>query len=105
MGNRESQNHTTANVALQESTQIESRVPSPESRVVLLAALDRRRAIGRNGVMPWHLPDDLKRFKARTLGKPVLMGRKTALAIGKPLPGRRNFVLTRASTAPFAGQV
>ncbi|SRR5579885_594418 len=104
MGNRESQNHTTANVALQESTQIESRVPSPESRVVLLAALDRRRAIGRNGVMPWHLPDDLKRFKARTLGKPVLMGRKTALAIGRALPGRPNLVLTHANEAPYPDQ-
>lgn len=72
--------------------------------VVLVAALDRNRAIGRNGAMPWHLSDDLKRFKALTLGKPVLMGRKTALAIGRPLPGRPNLVLTRADTAPFDGQ-
>jgi len=70
----------------------------------LIAALDRNYAIGRGGVMPWHLPDDLKRFKQLTLGKPVLMGRKTALAIGKPLPGRRNLVLTRSASAPFAGQ-
>ncbi len=54
--------------------------------------------------MPWHLPDDLKRFKQLTLGKPVLMGRKTALAIGRSLPGRRNLVLTRSSAAPFADQ-
>ncbi|HSN00705.1 MAG TPA: dihydrofolate reductase, partial [Rudaea sp.] len=67
-------------------------------------ALDRNRAIGRDGAMPWHLPDDLKRFKALTLGKPVLMGRKTALAIGRALPGRRNLVLTRAGVAPFADQ-
>ena len=73
-------------------------------RVSLLAALDRRRAIGRNGAMPWHLPDDLKRFKALTLGKPVLMGRKTALAIGRALPGRSNLVLTRANEAPFPEQ-
>ncbi|MGN6312668.1 MAG: dihydrofolate reductase [Rhodanobacteraceae bacterium] len=73
-------------------------------RISLLAALDRRRAIGRHGAMPWHLPDDLKRFKALTLGKPVLMGRKTALAIGRALPGRFNLVLTRASVAPFPGQ-
>jgi dihydrofolate reductase len=72
--------------------------------ITLVAALDRNRAIGRNGAMPWHLSDDLKRFKALTLGKPVLMGRKTALAIGRPLPGRPNLVLTRASRAPFAGQ-
>jgi dihydrofolate reductase len=70
----------------------------------LIAALDRNYAIGRGGLMPWHLPDDLKRFKQLTLGKPVLMGRKTALAIGRPLPGRRNLVLTRGATAPFAGQ-
>lgn len=74
-------------------------------RISLLAALDRRRAIGREGAMPWHLPDDLKRFKALTLGKPVLMGRKTALAIGRALPGRTNLVLTRSDATPFDGQV
>lgn len=73
--------------------------------ITLVAALDRNRAIGRAGAMPWHLSDDLKRFKALTLGKPVLMGRKTALAIGRPLPGRPNLVLTRAGTAPFQGQL
>ena len=72
--------------------------------LALIAALDRHYAIGRDGAMPWHLPDDLKRFKAVTLGKPVLMGRKTALAIGRALPGRPNLVLTRGSQAPFAGQ-
>ncbi|MGH8213398.1 MAG: dihydrofolate reductase [Rhodanobacteraceae bacterium] len=72
--------------------------------IALLAALDCNRAIGRDGAMPWHLPDDLKRFKARTLGKPVLMGRKTALAIGRALPGRENLVLSRSDEAPFAGQ-
>ena len=70
----------------------------------LIAALDRNYAIGRDGAMPWHLPDDLKRFKALTLGKPVLMGRKTALAIGRALPGRTNLVLTRGGEAPFPGQ-
>ena len=72
--------------------------------ITLIAALDRGRAIGRGGALPWHLPDDLRRFKALTLGKPVLMGRKTALAIGRPLPGRPNLVLTRAGVAPFEGQ-
>lgn len=72
--------------------------------IALIAALDRNRAIGRAGKMPWHLSDDLRRFKALTLGKPVLMGRKTALAIGRPLPGRPNLVLTRGDTAPYAGQ-
>lgn len=70
----------------------------------LVAALDRRRAIGRAGDMPWHLPDDLKRFKQLTLGKPVLMGRKTALSIGRALPGRPNLVLSRGGEAPFPGQ-
>lgn len=74
-------------------------------RISLVAALDRHHAIGRDGAMPWHLPDDLKRFKALTLGKPVLMGRKTALAIGRALPGRANLVLTRGDRAPFEGQV
>lgn len=78
-------------------------MPKP-SKISLLAALDRRRAIGRNGAMPWHLPDDLKRFKALTLGKPVLMGRKTTLAIGRALPGRPNLVLTRANAAPHPDQ-
>lgn len=73
--------------------------------ICLVAALDRNHAIGRDGAMPWHLPDDLKRFKALTLGKPVLMGRKTALAIGRPLPGRTNLVLTRGAHAPFEGQI
>ncbi len=73
--------------------------------ISLIAALDRNHAIGRDGAMPWHLPDDLKRFKALTLGKPVLMGRKTALAIGRALPGRTNLVLTRGDHAPFADQI
>ncbi|HLI18185.1 MAG TPA: dihydrofolate reductase [Rhodanobacteraceae bacterium] len=72
--------------------------------IALVVALDRHHAIGRGGEMPWHLTDDLKRFKALTLGKPVLMGRKTALAIGRALPGRQNLVLTHADTAPFDGQ-
>ncbi len=74
-------------------------------RITLIAALDRNRAIGRAGAMPWHLPDDLRRFKALTLGKAVLMGRRTALAIGRALAGRPNLVLTRGTAAPFDGQV
>jgi len=74
------------------------------SEISLIVALDRKFAIGRDGAMPWHLPDDLKRFKSLTLGKPVLMGRKTALAIGRDLPGRANLVMTRGNQAPFAGQ-
>jgi len=72
--------------------------------ISLIVALDRNYAIGRDGAMPWHLPDDLKRFKALTLGKPVLMGRKTAIAIGRPLPGRENLVMTRGDAPPYPGQ-
>ena len=71
--------------------------------VVLIAALDRNNAIGRCNTLPWHLPDDLKRFKALTLGKPVLMGRKTAESLGRALPKRRNLVLTRTGMVPFDG--
>jgi dihydrofolate reductase len=54
--------------------------------------------MGRGGALPWHLPEDLKHFKRLTLEKPVIMGRKTFDSIGKPLPKRRNIVLTRNTT-------
>ena len=76
---------------------------APPPALVLVAALDRHFAIGRGNALPWHLPDDLRRFKAITLGKPVLMGRRTAESLGRALPGRRNLVLTRRGTPPFAG--
>lgn len=63
--------------------------------VSLIVAVGRRHEIGKDGRMPWHLPADLRHFKAMTLGKPVLMGRKTLDAIGRPLPDRRNLVITR----------
>ena len=72
--------------------------------LALIAALDRAGAIGRGNALPWHLPDDLRRFKRLTLGHPVLMGRRTAQSIGRVLPGRDNLVLTRSGRAPFAGQ-
>lgn len=72
-------------------------------RVVLIAALDRAGAIGKGNALPWHLPDDLRRFKALTLGTPVLMGRRTAEAIGRALPGRENLVLTRSGRVPVDG--
>lgn len=71
--------------------------------IVLVAAIDRAGAIGRDNQLPWRLPDDLKRFKALTLGHAVLMGRKTADSLGRALPGRRNLVLTRSGKAPFDG--
>src|SRR6476659_1097457 len=73
------------------------------TKLSLIAAVDQHRAIGKGNALPWHLPDDLKRFKALTLGKPVLMGRKTAESIGRVLPGRRNLVLTRSGRVPFDG--
>jgi dihydrofolate reductase len=60
-----------------------------------VVAMDPNRLIGRDGALPWHLPEDLAFFKKTTLGHPVLMGRKTFESIGRPLPKRRNIVLTR----------
>jgi dihydrofolate reductase len=71
--------------------------------ISLVAALDREFAIGKGNALPWHLPDDLKRFKALTLGKPLLMGRRTAESLGRALPGRLNLVLTRSNRVPFDG--
>ena len=71
--------------------------------IALVAALDRDFAIGRGNALPWSLPDDLKRFKALTLGHPILMGRKTAESLGRALPGRRNLVMTRSGRVPFEG--
>ncbi|MGG1554106.1 dihydrofolate reductase [Paenibacillus ferrarius] len=63
--------------------------------ISFIFAMDRNRAIGVNNKLPWHLPADLKFFKAVTMGHPILMGRKTYESIGKPLPGRRNVILTQ----------
>ncbi len=71
--------------------------------LVLIAAIDNQGAIGKDNALPWHLPNDLKRFKALTLGKPILMGRKTAESLGRALPERRNLVLTRGARVPFDG--
>lgn len=64
--------------------------------VSLVVAMDEAGVIGRDNGLPWRLPEDLKRFKALTMGKPILMGRKTFESIGKALPGRQNIVLTRS---------
>jgi dihydrofolate reductase len=63
--------------------------------ISLIVAMAENRVIGRGNQMPWHLPADLRHFKNVTLGKPVIMGRKTYESIGRPLPGRRNVVITR----------
>jgi dihydrofolate reductase len=73
------------------------------TRIALIAAVDRHRVIGRKNQLPWRLPNDLKRFKELTLGHPVLMGRKTWESIGRPLPGRRNLVLSRQALELPAG--
>lgn len=73
--------------------------------IALIAALDQRRAIGLDNQLPWHLPDDLKRFKALTQGQTVLMGRRTAESLGRALPKRQNLVLSRQDTVPFAGMI
>lgn len=67
---------------------------SPE--IVLVAAMGKNRVIGVDGGMPWHLPADLKHFKAMTMGHPIVMGRRTFESIGRALPGRRNVVLSRS---------
>jgi dihydrofolate reductase len=73
-------------------------------RIILIAAVDERGGIGRGNAMPWRLRDDSKRFRHLTMAKPVAMGRRTAVSIGRALDGRRNLVVTRSETAPFPGQ-
>ncbi len=63
--------------------------------VSIIVATDEQGGIGLRGGLPWHLPEDLKRFKALTMGNPVIMGRTTCDSIGRPLPGRQNIVVSR----------
>ena len=65
--------------------------------ISLICAMDKNRLIGNNNQLPWHLPADLLLFKQTTLGKPIIMGRKTFDSIGKALPGRQNIVVTRTT--------
>lgn len=69
----------------------------------LIAALAENRVIGRDNQLPWHLPVDLKHFKAKTLGKPIIMGRKTWDSLGRPLPGRLNLVVSRQAGLQLEG--
>ncbi|WP_090365630.1 type 3 dihydrofolate reductase [Ferrimonas sediminum] len=64
-------------------------------RISMIACMAADRVIGKDNQMPWHLPADLKHFKAVTMGKPVVMGRRTYESIGRPLPGRHNVVISR----------
>lgn len=63
--------------------------------ISLVCAMAKNRVIGQGNAMPWHLPADLQHFKAVTMDKPIVMGRKTYESIGRPLPGRRNVVISR----------
>ena len=63
--------------------------------ISIIVAMDKKGVIGLEGDLPWHLSADLKRFKAMTMGKPLIMGRKTHESIGRPLPGRTTIILTR----------
>lgn len=71
----------------------------------LIVAMDNRGAIGRKNGLLWELPGDMKHFREYTKGKVVLMGTKTALSIGRALPGRTNLVLSRTGKAPYEGQI
>ncbi|WP_417618083.1 type 3 dihydrofolate reductase [Oceanisphaera sp.] len=74
--------------------------------VSMIVAMTRNGVIGKDNDMPWHLPGDLAYFKQTTLGKPVVMGRNTFNSIGKPLPGRRNIIVSRSlSEAPSGTEV
>lgn len=71
--------------------------------VTLIAAMAHNRVIGINNTLPWDLPADMRHFREQTMGKPILMGRKTHDSIGRPLPGRQNIVVTRDGSATIDG--
>jgi dihydrofolate reductase len=71
--------------------------------LALIAARAENGVIGRNGMLPWRIPADMRYFKSVTMGKPVVMGRKTFASIGRPLPGRQNIVITRSVDFSHAG--
>jgi len=71
--------------------------------ISLIVAMDSQRAMGLNNQMPWHMPADLKHFKEITLHKPIIMGRKTYESIGRPLPGRRNIILSQQAHLVIPG--
>ena len=73
--------------------------------VVLVVAVAENGVIGARGAIPWRLKSDMQRFKALTLGRPVVMGRKTFVSIGRPLPGRTNIVVTRDAAFRSPGVV
>jgi dihydrofolate reductase len=72
-------------------------------KISFLVVMSKNRVIGANGKIPWHLANDLKRFKSVSMGKPIVMGRKTYESIGKPLPNRRNIILSFNQHLEIAG--
>jgi dihydrofolate reductase len=72
-----------------------SRITDHGSRLSIIVAMSKNRVIGANGTIPWHLPEELKRFKALTMGHSIIMGRKTWESIGRLLPGRKTVIVTR----------
>ena len=78
-------------------------LPMPLPRITFIVAMDRKRGIGIQNQLPWHLPEDLAHFKRTTTGHPIIMGRKTYESIGRPLPNRRNIVVTRNPDWQAAG--
>lgn len=74
-----------------------------KARITVIAAVARNGVIGRDGRIPWHIPGDLPRFKRITMGHPVVMGRRTWESLGRPLPGRRNLVISRTPGYAAAG--
>jgi dihydrofolate reductase len=72
-------------------------------RISMIVCMARNRTIGRGGSMPWHMPSDLRHFRSVTMGKPVIMGRKTFQSIGRPLPGRTNYVVSRQAGLVIPG--
>lgn len=79
----------------------------PKPIITLVAAIGKNRELGAKGHLPWHIPEDLKHFKEKTIGKPIIMGRKTfeSLGIKKPLPDRTNIVITRQKDYAAPGAV
>ena len=80
-----------------------SRIPYPVSRLSIIVAMAKNRTIGANNTLPWRCPEDLKHFKALTMGHHMIMGRKTFDSIGKPLPGRTTVVVTRDKNLKIEG--
>ena len=71
--------------------------------IVIIAAMAENRVIGKDNSLPWRLPEDLRHFRRLTIGKPIVMGRRTYESLGKPLPGRRNIVVTADRHYPADG--